>query len=467
MPVIVVTFGLVVVVWAAIFARRAPLVAGVGLLLVVAYILGHEFWNARIGPFPLTLDRVLLAGLFGAALVQWRSGRLNLRILTGSDVLLAVLLFVLVVSAALSGDAGAIHGAASKWGRLLASFLIPASIYLLVRQIPLTVRDWQLLLAAMALLGVYLAGTAICEVAGLWSLVFPNYIADPNLGIHFGRARGPDLNSVSLGVYLTACAVCAWMLIPHVRQRWQQLALLCSLPLFAFGLLLTYTRSTYIGCAAAVMIVAAFQVPRRWLAPAAMCGLLLATVMFCAAWGHLMGIEREGAAGDAEHSVNQRASFAYISWQMFCDRPILGVGYGRFYDAKLPYLSDRRQQVELESIRGLHHHNTLLSVLTETGMVGLAAFLAVIVSWGHSAWKLASRANAPWMRAQGVLMLALMANYLSSAVFHDLTLLPSQELLLFMMAALTVNLHQVAASADLSVSNSRMVYSMPCPAQTC
>jgi O-antigen ligase len=136
---------------------------------------------------------------------------------------------------------------------------------------------------------------------------------------------------------------------------------------------------------------------------------------------------------------------------MFCDHPFFGVGFGRFYDQKLPYLSDRRQTVELESIRNLHHHNTLLSVLTETGLIGFAAFAAVFVAWAACAWRLATDFNAEaWVRAQGVIMLALLANYLSSAVFHDVTLLPSQELLLFVFAAVTVNLQQLAASAEHS-----------------
>jgi hypothetical protein len=85
-------------------------------------------------------------------------------------------------------------------------------------------------------------------------------------------------------------------------------------------------------------------------------------------------------------------------------------------------------------------------VLTETGMIGLTAFVAVFVACGLSAWRLAiNLAASPWVRAQGVLMLALIANYLCSAVFHDLTLLPSQELLLFVFAALTVNLQQATA----------------------
>jgi O-antigen ligase len=344
--------------------------------------------------------------------------------------------------------------------------MIPAVLYFVVRQVTITSRDWQRLLAVMAALGIYLACTAMLEVAGCWSLVFPRYIANPNLGIHFGRGRGPELNAVSLGILLTACAVCAWLLLPQLRQRWQQLAVLIALPMMAFGVLLTFTRSTWIGFAAAAFVVAAFQIPRSRRMPAVTCGVLAGALAACLAWSHVLGIQREGAAGDAEHSVDQRASFAYVSWQIFCDHPILGVGFGRFYDAKLPYLSDRRQGFELESIRGLHHHNTLLSVLTETGMIGMAAFIAVIVAWTRCAWRLALSAQSHWARSHGVLMLALVVNYLCSAAFHDLTLIPSQELLMFLMAGLTVNLHQVPFAAGLSAPSTRLLYSSACPVQT-
>ncbi len=39
-------------------------------------------------------------------------------------------------------------------------------------------------------LGSYLAFTALFEVAHLWQFVYPKFISDPTLGIHFGRARG-------------------------------------------------------------------------------------------------------------------------------------------------------------------------------------------------------------------------------------------------------------------------------------
>jgi hypothetical protein len=93
----------------------------------------------------------------------------------------------------------------------------------------------------------------------------------------------------------------------------------------------------------------------------------------------------------------------------------------------------------------------LLSVLTETGMIGLAAFMALLVAFVRTGWLLATNTGvASWVRAQGVLILALIANYLSSAVFHDLTLLPSQELLLFAFAAAAVNLRQASQNcADI------------------
>jgi N-acetylglucosaminyldiphosphoundecaprenol N-acetyl-beta-D-mannosaminyltransferase len=132
---------------------------------------------------------------------------------------------------------------------------------------------------------------------------------------------------------------------------------------------------------------------------------------------------------------------------MFHDHPVFGVGFGRFYDRKLPYLSDRSQEFELDSIRPLNHHNTLLSVLTEMGLVGLAAFVGLFAVWARAAWSLVRDSRSTlWIRSQGILLLALMVNYLCSAMFHDLTLIPSQELLLMAFAGVTINLRQQAAS---------------------
>ena len=60
-------------------ARSAPAAdrcsSAAACLIVVGYALGHEFWNAKLGPLPFTLDRVVLLGLLAAFAVQWRFGR--------------------------------------------------------------------------------------------------------------------------------------------------------------------------------------------------------------------------------------------------------------------------------------------------------------------------------------------------------------------------------------------------------
>jgi O-antigen ligase len=255
-----------------------------------------------------------------------------------------------------------------------------------------------------------------------------------------------------LGVYLTVCLWCAWFLRPEVRRSWQ-LVLVGAVPLMAIGILATYTRSTWIGLIASGAVVAFLQLHKNWRIPlfgiAGLCGVLVMAVL----WQDVIGLKREGSAEESGHSVDQRTSFAYVSWNMFKDHPIFGVGFGRFYDQKLPYLSDRSQEFELESIRPLHHHNTLLSLLTETGMIGLAAFLALLAAWARTAWTLVSDATLiRWQRSQGLLMLAVLLTYLSSAVFHDLTLLPSQEWILFLAAGLTMNVRLSTAGERTLVS---------------
>src|SRR5262245_52114658 len=88
MPILAVIAGVAAMVWGAIYARRGSLVVGAALVLVASYVVGHEFWHTKVGPLPVTLDRLALGGLLVAAAVQWRLGRLKLKPFVASDWLL-------------------------------------------------------------------------------------------------------------------------------------------------------------------------------------------------------------------------------------------------------------------------------------------------------------------------------------------------------------------------------------------
>jgi O-antigen ligase len=295
-----------------------------------------------------------------------------------------------------------------------------------------------------------------------WWAVFPRYIADPELGTHFGRARGPTLMAASMGVYLTICGLALWYRCGNA-SRPLRLGLFTLLPLFCVAIFFTYTRSAWLGAAAAMLVVMSLELPTKWrrfaFGAVAAAGLLFVG----AKWDSILSFKRDvhNTASDTRHSVEQRSSFTYVSWQMFKDHPVFGCGFGRFYDKKLPYLSDRRQQMEIDSLRSLQHHNTLLSVLVETGIVGVALFVVLIASLAQSAWNVVRAAGAPaWVRRFGVVMLATVATYLASAVFHDLSLSPTEHWILFSLAGITSGLQVLFVSPKTIVTGASAVGTM-------
>src|SRR5207302_7956854 len=104
---------------------------------------------------------------------------------------------------------------ASPVWRLLAAYLIPGAVYWIVRQSPITEQRTALVTKVLTFFGIYLAVTGILEITHQWAFVFPRHIADPALGIHFGRARGPMLTSVSYGLYLAVCFLAALYYVPR------------------------------------------------------------------------------------------------------------------------------------------------------------------------------------------------------------------------------------------------------------
>jgi len=443
MTLILPIFAVAALVWALVYARHGSLLVGGAIFVAVAYVLNHHVLHMSVGPVSLTLGRMLLGGLIVLFLWRFSQGEVQRRPLTGSDWLVALFVGYLTIRYAFTPAAPSnASGVAPTW-RLIASFWMPAALYWVVRSAKLNERTWKAMLACLTGLGVYLAFTGLAEVSEQWWAVFPRFISDPTLGTHFGRARGPALMSASLGVFLAVCFWAAWFLWARV-SRGQQILLMGAMGLMAAGVYVTYTRSTWLGLAGGLAVIPLLHFPRPW-RPVLLVGMLLTGIVGAVVVGDkVVNMTRDDSDGSAEHSVYQRASFFHVSMKMFRDAPIVGCGFGRFYDCKLPYLSDRSQEIELESIRNLEHHNTFLSLLTETGILGFTLFVSLLAAWGRAAWQLVRDNEAEsWIRAQGLFSLATMIAYLASAVFHDLTLSPSEQWLLYLTTGVTVGLQSM------------------------
>ncbi|MGI9455186.1 MAG: O-antigen ligase family protein [Aeoliella sp.] len=445
---------LVTIGWLAITRRVSLLTMAVATVLI-GYVFGHAFWHVDFGPLPLTLDRLMVGLIVAVGAFLYWNAELKWPRLTLTDWALAGTLVWLTLSAAFSNIGSGADLPTSPLFRLLFSFWVPALLYIAVRCSRATTQSTTTLLAALTVLGCYLAVTACAESAGQWWAVFPRYLADPELGTHYGRARGPALNSVSLGIYLSIACWATWLLRSRVSRGWQ-ITLMVGMAVMVFAVFLTYTRSAWLGLALSGMVMLIAQTPRNFRLSVALSSLVLGVIAVASSWTYVMNLQREDSGQVSHHSVRQRTAFAHVSWQMLKDEPLLGVGFGRFYDKKLPYLADRSQSFELESLRYLHHHNTFLSLLVETGIIGLACYLALLAGWIRAGWRMAFAAGSSLAtRQMGQLLLATLAVYLPSAFFHDLSHIFQDQWLLFLIVGVCVTASERTATATRSMLTAR------------
>ena len=424
MPMLYVAGALAALPWATWAIVRGSPALSVALFFVAACVFPAEFFSIDAGGLTWTLDRLLLVAIAAQLGVAWYRGRLVFRGWEAVDLAMIAFVFWLVLRTVTQPWGSVLPDQPPTLMHLVNGYLIPVFLYA-------TLRLWRLDPARLRVpgmivcgLGIYLGATALFEVAGMWSLVLPRFISDPALGIHFGRARGPMLQSVRLGLALIAClaplVVYAFWLPPRTHAK---LAIgAAALPLGFAAIFATYTRSVWLGlgCVTVTLVVLCMQGPTR---RAVLVGILGVVVLVGATKGSdMIAFKREYSAAETRESTYMRAAFAYVSVAMFRDRPIAGFGFNQFQIHNRPYLSDRSTDIRLESIRGYVHHNGYLSLLVDLGLVGfalyawlgLAALMQTLALWQ-------CLAVPPWARGLALIALAIGGAHAIQMAFHELS----------------------------------------------
>jgi O-antigen ligase len=439
MEALLIIGGIVALVWGAVVMLRGGLLGGGLAVLLAAIVFGYPFFHVTVGPAPVTLDRFLWVVLVIQYLIWRRHGLADPKPRGKSEVALILFMLVLAVST-LAHDWQAHNNAALA--RLVFFYLMPLGMYWVARGAKVTERGMYWLFGSLALLGVYLAATAIAETQQARSLVFPSYIAAPELKEFLGRGRGPLLNPIGNGILMGT----AWgaMLLGWPRvNRFGRLMLLALSLLMGVGVYCTLTRCAWIGAGLGLVLLMLLTVPRIWSIPILGSGLVAASLLAVTHWEQIVAFKRDQGAGAQEtaDSVRLRPILARVAWNMFLDRPLLGCGLAHYMDRHVDYLDDRSTELVLEKARPYCQHNVFLSLLTETGLVGLGLLVAVLWNWACDAWRLWRCREAPtWARQQGLLMLVLLINYVANGFFHDVSLMIAIQLFLFFMAGVTASL---------------------------
>lgn len=416
--------------WLALLWRKTgPL--GLSLLtLFVAICFGYDFWHSR-GTFPVTLDRLCWGMLLvGLLLSASRDGGYRFA-QTRADRFVLLFLGYLVVAAGIPYLESRDTAGPSRW---LFFYAFPGTLYFAARYARLTPAAEKAVFGLLAVLGLYLALTGVAEV-GVWSaLIFPHYIATTQASAEFfGRARGPLLNPVVNG-YLMTLSWVAWTklgLDMPGKFRWIVPIGHILLPV---GLFCTLTRSVWLSAAVGLVLAGVWLLPpsyrRAWVATGVF-GLMLGAVILRGYFWE-MKRDRDLSAAEAARSVQLRPLLAAVAWRMVQDRPVLGFGLAQYDRAKRPYLEDPTAGLPLRQTRPYTQHNVFLSLLVETGVVGLMLGLFLLAAWSDTAWRLRNtRASS-----LGLLAAVALSGYVVNGLFHDVSIIPGMNAVLFFVAGL-------------------------------
>jgi hypothetical protein len=434
MLVIAIILAMVSLVWTAVIVRQGGLTLACLLVIAAGSCLGHPFFHVSV----LTLDRVLFVALCGLYLIYRHFGQNEPKPLTLADVALAVLLGALLVST-FSHDWRVDR--AQPASRYLLLYAMPAAMYWVARQSPLSIRQVNWIQLGFVGFAVYLSLTAIAEMTGQDWLIFPRYIVNSEFREFLGRGRGPFLNPVANGLYMTTGLACLMVAARPFKWRARTLLFITGLLIVA-GTYATLTRCVWLGTILAILLLATIRLPTRRRSGVLVLTGCLGVATLAAAWPYFVAFKRDAnlTATHTAESAKLRPMLAWVGWQMFLDHPLGGVGLGQYKYNDQEYIAARSIDWPLDRIRPYHQHNVVLSLMAETGLLGTLPFLVLLFCWSRLAWRLYNNsARRREFRQIGLVYLACLISYLTSGMFQDVALIPMTNLLLFFLAGLTTS----------------------------
>jgi O-antigen ligase len=456
--VAVLLVALAAAVWALLLVQVHDVVTGTAIFLVATSVLPPEFASIEVG-VSLTADRVWIAVLALQFVYDLWIGRSAWRAWTASDLFLLLFLLWLVLRTVVTPIGQELKGQPSTTMHLINGYLVPAFLYCILRNIKPNKRWVWGGVALLLLFGTYLSTIAILEITKQWNLVFPSFIGNPKIGIHFGRARGPMLNSVRLGMCLCACLAALWTFLVWQRPKNISTWIIAGVltPLFTLAIAVTYTRSIWMA-AIAILVILLLTMLNGKTRITAVGGLVFGAVLAALIAGpNLFAFKREYSAAETLESTKMRGAFAYVSWKMFEDRPLIGYGFNQFQVYNRAYLDDRTTDIRVESIRGYVHHNSYLSLLVDLGLVGAILFALASAAMLRGVWRLLrDHSSTSMARSIAVFTLCLSASHAIQMAFHEVSFSSIEyTLLMFGLGLSQAYQNEVAQEAVSELNTTR------------
>lgn len=196
------------------------------------------------------------------------------------------------------------------------------------------------------------------------------------------RATGftNDPNFFSSMVLFGLPLIVAWGInAPTKKERFLMLLLFF---LNIFAVVLSYSRAAFVVfLVMAVLLI--IQYAKKMNARAigfAVAVFVLAGIVFVAVLPGKYLEHQKTVVSTQDPSIGRRVSYLYVAWDILLKHPLLGVGPGAFRDvfAESEYALEFAQGREDEKVMRRFAHNSYLEILSGTGPLGFAVFLAIV-----------------------------------------------------------------------------------------
>jgi hypothetical protein len=272
-------------------------------------------------------------------------------------------------------------------------------------------------------------------------MVYPSYIRDEQIFEFLGRGRGPFMNPISNGIYLTCCLGAALLLCWHQRG-FAKLAVLVTVPVLLAGGLATLTRSVWVGMAAGAGLMAWLPANRNQRGLMLVVSAAVGIILVFSLGDKLIQFKRDKhvTATQMSESAQLRPIFLLVAHKMFQDQPFCGCGFGQYGRARLKFIQHPNTKYEMRKAKDYLQHNVFLSFLTETGLLGLSLLLLLMFKAAQISLMLFNNARATsWARGYALLLICVLAAYIINGLFHDVSIIPMANMLLFFLLAIVAN----------------------------
>jgi putative inorganic carbon (hco3(-)) transporter len=358
------------------FAVTAACLAGVAIAAVVPPAmmisagLSLEIFSGEFQHLgsPIGIDRVVLViGILAAVLRDLRAPQRRLQVWRIHLVLAAIAGYAIV--SALFDHQLTVNE--SFFGLVDYLGLIPFALFFVAPAAFPGPAERRILIGSLTVVGLYLGVTSILEITGPHALVLPPYINNPNIGIHWGRARGPFVEAAGNGLSMFICIVAsAIALVQWRRRRWLPAL---SIAVCAIGIVFTLTRQIWLAAAIATIVTMLLQPRlRRWALPLAAVGAAGILVVLIAVPGFQT---RASGRLDDKGPVWDRLNSDAAAVRMVEQRPLTGWGWYSFGKESLPFyrLAADRPVTTVGRV-----HNIFLGYATELGVLPTLVWMGTL-----------------------------------------------------------------------------------------